>query len=186
MNIFTQLKTSKNLTNNEKQIVNFILDNPNAFLDMSSDQICKECFVSITTLYRLCQKLNISGLSDLKVKMSGYTQRLVASCSDETHLAIVISFGGRGLLANKITKILKENSTPILLISSTEDNPIKECVDYQLYLCSSENHYNKISSFSTRLSLLYILDILFACYFKTDYNNNLKKKLFYYKKISEV
>lgn len=281
MNIFTQLKNTKNLTNNEKQIVTFILDNPNAFLNMSSDQICKECFVSTTTLYRLCQKLNLSGLSDLKVKMSGsinsylkenkdfnfdfpvkqnqshyeiltkiledydqtllstfnlfnleqlrlsvnamkkakqidvytsagniffaenfkfqmqeigitinvpkeeYNQRLVASCSDENHLAIVISFGGRGLLVNKIIKTLKNNKTPILLISSTEDNSIKEYVDYQLYLCSNENHYNKISSFSTRLSLLYILDILFACYFKTDYDNNLEKKLLYYKKICE-
>ncbi|MBM6838088.1 MurR/RpiR family transcriptional regulator, partial [Clostridium saudiense] len=71
MNIFTQLRNTKNLTNNEKQIVNFILDNPNAFLNMNSDQICKKCFVSTTTLYRLCQKLNLSGLSDLKVKMSG-------------------------------------------------------------------------------------------------------------------
>lgn len=281
MNIFSQLKNIKKLTNNEKQIVDFILENPDTFLNMSSDQICKECFVSTTTLYRLCQKLNLSGLSELKVKISGsinsylkenkdfdfdfpvkqnqshyeiltkiledydqtllstfnlfsleqlrlsvnamkkakqidvytsagniffaenfkfqmqeigitinvpkeeYNQRLVASCSDENHLAIVISFGGRGLLVNKIIKTLKDNKTPILLISSTEDNPIKEYVDFQLYLCSNENHYNKISSFSTRLSLLYILDILFACYFKTDYNNNLKKKLLYYKKICE-
>ena len=271
MNIFTQLRNTKNLTNNEKQIVDFILDNPNAFLNMSSEQICKECFVSTTTLYRICQKFNLSGLSDLKVKMSGsinsylkenkdfdfdfpvkqnqshyeiltkiredydqtllstfnlfnleqlrlsvnamkkakqidvytsagniffaenfkfqmqeigitinvpeeeYNQRLVASCSDENHLAIVISFGGRGLLVNKIIKTLKGNKTPILLISSTEDSPIKEYADYQLYLCSNENHYNKISSFSTRLSLLYILDILFACYFKTDYDKNLEK-----------
>lgn len=122
----------------------------------------------------------------INVPEEEYNQRLVAACSDETHLAIVISFGGRGLLVNKITKSLKENGTPILLISSTEDNPIKEYADYQLYLCSNENHYNKISSFSTRLSLLYILDILFACYFKTDYDNNLKKKLAYYKKISEI
>ena len=281
MNIFTQLINTKNLTNNEKQIVDFILDNPNAFLNMSSEQICKECFVSTTTLYRLCQKFNLSGLSDLKVKMSGsinsylkenkdfdfdfpvkqnqshyeiltkiredydqtllstfnlfnleqlrlsvnamkkakqidvytsagniffaenfkfqmqeigitinvleeeYNQRLVASCSDENHLAIVISFGGRGLLVNKIIKTLKGNKTPILLISSTEDSPIKEYADYQLYLCSNENHYNKISSFSTRLSLLYILDILFACYFKTDYDKNLEKKLNYYKKMIE-
>lgn len=71
MNIFTQLRNTKNLTNNEKQIVDFILDNPNAFLNMSSEQICKKCFVSTTTLYRLCQKFNLSGLSDLKVKMSG-------------------------------------------------------------------------------------------------------------------
>ena len=71
MNIFSQLKNMKNLTNNEKQIVDFILENPDTFLNMSSDHICKTCFVSTTTLYRLCQKLNLSGLSELKVKMSG-------------------------------------------------------------------------------------------------------------------
>ena len=71
MNIFNKLSNTKNLTNNEKQIVNFILQNPSKFLNMSSDTICKECFVSTTTLYRLCQKLNISGLSELKVKISG-------------------------------------------------------------------------------------------------------------------
>ena len=121
----------------------------------------------------------------INVPEEEYNQRLVASCSDENHLAIVISFGGRGLLVNKIIKTLKGNKTPILLISSTEDSPIKEYADYQLYLCSNENHYNKISSFSTRLSLLYILDILFACYFKTDYDKNLEKKLNYYKKLIE-
>ena len=281
MNIFNKLNNIKNLTNNEKQIVNFILENPNEFLNMDSDTICKECFVSTTTLYRLCKKLNLSGLSELKVKISGsinsylnenkdfdfdfpvkqnqtykeiltkiredydqtilstfnlfnlddlklsidamkkakqidvytsagniffaenfkfqmqeigitinvpeeeYNQRLVAACSDETHMAILISFGGRGILVNKLAKTLKSNKTPILLISSTEDNPMMEISDYQLYLCSNENHYNKISSFSTRLSLLYILDILFACYFESDYDNNLKNKLLYYKKLSE-
>lgn len=282
MNIFSQLKNMKNLTNNEKLIVNFILENPNKFLDINSSQICKECFVSTTTLYRLCQKLNLSGVSELKVKISGsinnylnenmefdfdfpikqnqthhdiltkikedynqtlistfnlfnldqlrlsvnsmkrakqidvytsagniffaenfkfqmqeigitinvpkeeYNQRLVSACSDETHFAIIISFGGRGLLANKVAKTLKDNGTPILLISSTDDNPIMKFADYNLYLCSNENHYNKISSFSTRLSLLYILDILFSCYFKSDYDNNLKKKLLYYKKLSKL
>lgn len=281
MNIFSKLSNIKNLTNNEKQIVNFILAKPNEFLNMDSDTICKECFVSTTTLYRLCKKLNLSGLSELKVKISGsinsyidenkefdfnfpvkqnqtyheiltkiredydqtilstfnlfnlddlklsidamkkakqidvytsagniffaknfkfqmqeigitinvpeeeYNQRLVAACSDETHMAILISFGGRGILVNKLAKTLKNSKTPILLISSTEDNSMMEIADYQLYLCSNENHYNKISSFSTRLSLLYILDILFACYFESDYDNNLKKKLLYYKKLSE-
>ena len=68
MNIFTQLRNTKNLTNNEKQIVDFILDNPNAFLNMSSEQICKECFVSTTTLYRLCQNLIYQVYQTLKLK----------------------------------------------------------------------------------------------------------------------
>ncbi|MBE6052778.1 MAG: MurR/RpiR family transcriptional regulator [Clostridium sartagoforme] len=281
MNIFSKLSNTKNLTNNEKLIVNFILENPSEVLSMDSDEICKECFVSKTTLYRLCKKLDLSGLSELKVKISGsinnylnenkefdfnfpvkqnesyneiltnikedyeqtilstlnlfnldylkqavavmkkakkidvytsagniffaenfkfqmqeigvtinvpieeYNQRLVAASSDETHMAILISFGGRGILVNKLAKTLKNNKTPILLISSTESNQVMKYADYQLYLCSNENHYNKVSSFSTRLSLLYILDILFTCYFHTDYDNNLKNKLLYYKKICE-
>ena len=122
---------------------------------------------------------------NINVPVEEYNQRLVAACSDETHMAILISFGGRGILANKLAKTLKNNGTPILLISSTEENPMMDLADYQLYLCSNENHYNKISSFSTRLSLLYILDILFACYFETDYDNNLNNQLLYYKKLSE-
>ena len=43
-----------------------------------------------------------------------------------------------------------------------------------------ENHYRKISSFSTRLTLLYILDCLYTCYFELDYENNIKNKIEYY------
>ena len=43
-----------------------------------------------------------------------------------------------------------------------------------------EDHYHKISSYSTRLSLLYILDVLYTCYFELDYEENLSKKLHYY------
>ena len=47
------------------------------------------------------------------------------------------------------------------------------------------NHYKKISSFSTRLSILYILDVLYTCYFKLDYQENIEKKLAYYNNIVE-
>lgn len=81
------------------------------------------------------------------------------------HLAIVISYAGREFLINNIIHCLKENHTPILLISSTENVDLKRYVDYHLYLCSTENHFHKLSSFSTRLSLLYVLDVLYLCFF---------------------
>ena len=52
--------------------------------------------------------------------------------------------------------------------------------DFHLYISPYENHYKKISSFSTRLSLLYILDVLYTCYFELDYKDNVKKKMDYY------
>ena len=70
MNIFTKLKTTGGLTKSEKQIAEFILKDPVRFLSLSTDKICKECYVSAPTIYRLCTKLNIDGLSDLKVHIS--------------------------------------------------------------------------------------------------------------------
>ncbi|WP_028043281.1 MurR/RpiR family transcriptional regulator [Candidatus Stoquefichus massiliensis] len=280
MNIFTLLKITKDFTNNEKAIAQFILDHPHDFLNMNTKQISDECFVSTSSIYRLCDKLNLSGLSELKVKISGsidsylkghsdldfnfpvrqnqthyeiihklkedydqtilatselfqldqlkhavnamkkakvidiytsagnipfalnfqfqmleigihvhvpideYQQQLIAVSSDETHLAIMISFEGRGLLAHTIPAHLNKNKTPIILISSPNYSPNDFTYDYHLYMSNHEDHYCKISSYSTRLSLLYILDILYTCYFERDYDNHLEKKLNDYHKMT--
>lgn len=248
---------------------------------MSSKDLGKACFVSTATVYRLCDKLNLAGFSDLKIKITSslndylksngdfnfdfpvnpyqthyeivhkikedyeqtlnltanlfsldqlrliasamkkakvidiytsagninfalnfqfqmkeieidvnvpideYHQRLTAASSNQEHLAIVITFGGRGILSDILPRILTKTNPPIVLISSY-DYTFKEVeADYQLYISPYENHYKKISSFSTRLSLLYILDVLYTCYFELDYKENIDKKLMYYHNIVE-
>lgn len=120
----------------------------------------------------------------VNVPIEEYHQRLTASSGDNKHVALVMSFSGRGKIMNDLMHILKSNKTPIVLITSTKDNPLVPLADYCLYLSSNENHYNKISSFATRLSLLYLLDCLYTCYFKLDYDENIKKKLESYAKLS--
>lgn len=280
MNIFNKLEQIVDLTDNEKILVDYMKEHGYEFIQMNSDEIAAKCYVSVSTIYRLCRKLEISGLSELKVQISSsldehlkeekidynypflqnetqyqlthklkdvydqtltstlnlfdleqlrlavqcmkkaktidvftsagniffaenfkfqmqeigininvpiedYQQRLLAASSDSTHFAIVISFGGRGAAIGRITKLLKQNKTPILLICSTLENPIKKYADYILYMSSHEDHYNKISSFSTRLSLLYILDSLYTCYFKLDYDKNIENKLKYYETMTK-
>lgn len=276
MNIFSKLEQVVDLTDNEKILVQYMQDNTDEFIQMSAEDISKKCYISISTIYRLCRKLEVSGLSELKVHISAsienhlkeekqfnynypfkqnetqyqithklkdvyeqtltstinlldleqlrlvalkmnkakyidiytsagniyfaenfkfqmqeigksvnvpleeYQQRLAATISDQTHIALVISFGGRGSSMSAITKLLKKSKTPIVLICSTLDNPLKPYADYILYMSSYEDHYNKISSFATRLSLLYILDSIYTCYFKLDYDKNIKNKLSYY------
>ena len=68
MNILVQIKQLTNLTENEKILVEFILNHHERFLKMSAKQISQEIFVSNSTIYRLCQKLNLAGLSELKYK----------------------------------------------------------------------------------------------------------------------
>jgi DNA-binding MurR/RpiR family transcriptional regulator len=280
MNIFSKLNKLTNLTKNEKILVSYMQDNPETFVKMNAREISEACFISTSTIYRLCQKLDLSGLSELKVQVSmsineylkennsidynypfkqnetqnqivlklkelyeqtivsslnlidldqlriisnvlkkvqyidfytsagniyfaenfkfqmqeigtfinvpieEYHQLLTASTSDKNHVAIIVSFEGRGVIIQQIAEILKNNKTPIILISSTNENPLTKYSNYHLYLSSNENHFNKISSFSTRLSLLYILDCIYTCYFKLDYGKNISYKLNTYKKLS--
>ena len=109
-----------------------------------------------------------------------HSQLLSASVSKPTDVAIIISFGARGVSSEHIAKLLKKNKTPINLITSTLENPLEKYAQYILYMSSYEDHYNKISSFATRLSLLYLLDCLYTCYFRLDYQKNIDKKLNYY------
>ena len=280
MNIFSKLNKLTNLTENEKILVKYMQDNPETFVKMSASEISESYFISTSTIYRLCQKLDLSGVSELKVQASSsineyliesssldynypfkqneteheivlkmkelydqtivsslnlisleqlrliatelkkakyidfytsagniyfaenfkfqmqeigtfvnvpieeYNQLLTASTSDENHIAIIMSFEGRGVIVKNLADILKKNKTKIILISSTNENPITKYADYQLYLSSNENHYNKISSFSTRLSLLYVLDCMYTEFFKLDYERNVQYKLNTYKKLS--
>lgn len=280
MNIFSKLDKLIDLTQNEKTLVCYMQDNPENFIKMSASEISKACFISTSSIYRLCKKVGLAGLAELKVQVSlsineylkeqnslnfdypfkqnetqnqvvlkmkelyeqtvqsslnlidlnilklvastlkkakyidfytsagniyfaenfkfqmqeigtfinvpieEYHQLLTASTSDGKHVAIIVSFEGRGLIAENLASILKKNNTPIILISSTNENPITKYADYHLYLSSNENHFNKISSFSTRLSLLYLLDCIYTCYFKFDYEKNINYKLSTYKKLS--
>ena len=214
MNLFINLKENKELSKNERILADYILKHPEDVLKMSSKDLGKECFVSTATVYRLCDKLGLSGFSDLKIKITSslddyrksnedfnfdfpvnqfqthyeiiqkikedyeqtlnltanlfsldqlrliasamekaqiidvytsagninfalnfqfqmqeigiqvnvpvdeYQQRLIAASSDENHLAIIITFGGRGILSDILPRILHKVKTPIVLISS--------------------------------------------------------------------
>lgn len=281
MNIFNKLDQIVDLTDNEKILVDYIKHHTDEFMKYNASQIAQTCYVSMSTIYRLCHKLNISGLSDLKlqvlasrqdylketddfdynypikqnetqyqiaqklqdvyehtinstfnlldldqlrlsaslikkaqfidiytsagniyfaqnfkfqmqeigvfvnVPIEDYQQNLTAVSSDKNHVAIVISFGGRGTSSEHIAKLLKKNKTPIILITSTLENPLEKYAQHILYMSSYEDHYNKISSFATRLSLLYLLDCLYTCYFRLDYQNNIDKKLYYYETMTK-
>lgn len=279
MNIFSKMDNLTNLTENEKILVSFIKENPEAFVKMTSAEISKASFVSNATIYRLCKKLDLAGISEFKILISAsasdylkerttldfnypihpnetqhqitrtlqelygqtvvstlnnldleqlrqaaslmkkkpsidlytsagnlffaenfkfqmqeigrfvnvpieeYHQRLTAAASGPSHLSIVVSYGGRGTVIPKIVDTLQKNKSPILLISSTEEIPFAKAATHHLYLSSNENHYNKISSFATRLSLLFLLDCLYTSYFKLDYEENIALKMDYYHKI---
>lgn len=281
MNIFEALEKT-NFSTSEKILRDLIMKDPKGFASLRTETIAKNYHVSRATIYRLCEKLEVDGISDLKVRIltdldswnaskqdfdynypvkegvssqkiadnmekdynqtilstknlldntvlrtasakmekakqidiytsAGniyfadnfafqmkeigktvnvphelYLQTLYASSSDPSHFAIVISYGGRSRQMEKICRTLKENQTEFLLICSQEAQRLIPYASMCLYFSSLEDHYQKISSFSTRVSLLYILDVLYTCYFERDYEKNVKNKTEFYKKLAGI
>lgn len=50
---------------------------------------------------------------NVNVPIEDYQQRLSAASSDENHLAIVITFGGRGILSDILPRILTKTKISI-------------------------------------------------------------------------
>lgn len=276
MNIYTKLSQLTKLTDNEKILVDFIIQYPEQLIMMNAKELAKKTFVSQTTVYRLCNKLDLSSFSDLKVLIATqksdfekeqqktdfnypffshqthheiihnmenlYQQSIVAtknlidletikrivqemyhakriaiypssgnihvaenfrinmqeigkpieiantvydqhwsSCiKDQDDLVIVISYLGKTPHILNLVKDLKKRKAKIVLISATYEEQLSPLANYHLYMCSYEDFQEKISSFSSRISLQYILDCLFSCYFERNFDKFLEFKINHY------
>lgn len=67
---------------NERILADYILKHPEDVLKMSSKDLGKACFVSTATVYRLCDKLNLAGFSDLKIKITSSLNDYLKSNGD--------------------------------------------------------------------------------------------------------
>ena len=80
MNILSQMHKLNHLTSNEKTMVQFILSDPQSFLELKPNEIASNAYVSISTLYRLIDKLELNGINALKIE--------IVKALQETHQSI--------------------------------------------------------------------------------------------------
>lgn len=112
-------------------------------------------------------------------------QIYVASNSSPTDTAILISYSGESSEVLKIADILRSNKTPIIAITSIGENSLKGYADCTLSISTREKLFSKIASYSTNNSIHLVLDILYSCLFKLNYNENLEYKTNISKKIDD-
>lgn len=276
MNIYTKMKQITDFTETEQIFVDFIIQHPQQIMDLNVKQLAKSSYVSVSTIYRVIEKLELSGLAQLKMLISNqheaylqekkdtdynypfqkdethhqimkqmlslYEQTLtstfnlvdlndflkvvqvlynaqhillfptignyfIAECFQQNMLeigvrvelypqsyyqhwagascqkgdvVIIISYANRTPWLLDVVKTLKSTEATLVLISSTHENQLSRYVDHHLYFCSYEDSEEKIASFSSRVSLQYLLDCLYACYFNRDYEKNLEYRLVNY------
>lgn len=279
MNLLTQMMALPHLTISEQTLVTFIVKQPTVVMNLRPQQLADAAFVSVSSIYRLINKLGLNGLGEFKLALlktvqqthptatldydypivetdsplqimrqletlyhqtltdthqfadeatinqvvqqllgadvidvyasagnlhlaqnfkfqlqeigvqvnvaeEGYQQELSAANATANHVALVVSYAGRGKTTQEVVRILQQNEVPIVLLTSTQPNSLSEAATHTLFLASNENHYNKISSFATRQSLLYLFDTIYACYFNAAYHENRAYKLATYQKMN--
>lgn len=146
------------------------------------------------TLLHKAQVINVYGISnsllmayDFKYKMLRIKRRVeienlsgeqavVASNSSPNDCAILISYSGESKEVLGIAKILKQRKTPMIVLTSVGENDLRNFADCAFSITSREKLYSKIGTYSSNTSIHLILDILYSCIFKLDYDYNLEYK----------
>ena len=70
MDLFTKIKSITSFTESEEIFTQFILNHPYDVIQLSLQQLAKTSYVSISTIYRVMEKLDINGLNQLKLQIS--------------------------------------------------------------------------------------------------------------------
>ena len=104
-------------------------------------------------------------------------QIFLISISNEKKAAILISYSGETSDLIRFANILKMKKTPIIAITSLGDNQLSKLADYILHVDSREKIFSKMAPFSSQISMEYILNLIFSCIYKKDYEQNTKTKI---------
>ena len=116
----------------------------------------------------------------VEVVKERFYQHWNAQACRKGDVVMIISYAGKTPYLEDIIKTLHQKEVTMILISSTLEIPLAQYVDYHLYFSSYEDSEEKIASFSSRISLQYLLDCIYACYFNRDYIKNLHHKIDHY------
>lgn len=104
---------------------------------------------------------------------SFYDQRCTATAAKKNHVAIIISYSGKATFLPSIVEILHKKGIEIIWIGRLGKSIASNYIRHNLYISDRENLRNRISQFSSHIAMQYMLDVIFSCIFKVDYEKNM-------------
>lgn len=104
---------------------------------------------------------------------SFYDQRCTATASKKNHVAIILSYSGRATFLPSIIEILHKKRIEIIWVGRLGKSVESSYIRHNLYISDRENLRNRISQFSSHIAMQYMLDVIFSCIFKIDYERNI-------------
>lgn len=104
---------------------------------------------------------------------------LCLSSLTKDDLVILISYSGNSQTMETLRylPLLKTKQIRTIGLTSDKGRYLQAQTDISFRICTQEDQLKKIGNFSTEASILYILNTLYALYFKKDYFANYIKKI---------
>ena len=103
-------------------------------------------------------------------------QLYAAPIINKSDCALMISYSGETPLIRQMIKVYQQKNIPIIAITGVGSSTLRSAADVSLSVTTREKLYSKISGYSNLFSINLILDILYSCIFKENYDANLKNK----------
>lgn len=85
------------------------------------------------------------------------------------HIALVISYSGISSYVHELIPVLKQRGVPIIFIGAPAVKMRHPGLDAYLFVSDRESPRNRISQFSSHITVQFVLDVLYSCVFSLDY-----------------
>lgn len=104
-------------------------------------------------------------------------QLYMANCLGKGDCALIISYSGETDKVVQIAESCQGRGVPIIALTSFGENTLSRMAACKLFLSTRESLFYNIGDFSSHVSVLLLLDILYSAYFLQDYEHNYDKKV---------
>lgn len=90
--------------------------------------------------------------------------------------ALLISYSGETPIIRQMVNLYKRKGIPMVAVTGLGNSTLRTNATVSLSITTREKLYSKISGFCNNASIQLILDILYSCIFKENYEVNLRNK----------
>lgn len=111
----------------------------------------------------------------VRISLDHQQQMLAAASRYDDHCAVIISYSGETISTLRYARLLKQNGTPAVSVTSHGENSLTALTDEHLYIATleSKSYSNtKIGAFSSDVSIMTLMNYLYAGVFLSDYDKN--------------
>ncbi len=91
-------------------------------------------------------------------------------------VTIAISYSGETRELVNIIQKMKQKSSPVIAITSIGDNTLSKISDCVIHISTREKLTNKIATYTSSVSIHYVLDVFYSMIFARNYDENLEMK----------